>query len=87
MQGRAPALHRPFLLLHNETERQGVVNLGGVKIVGTDSTTIQQAVFESLNGEKKYRQMELVEVPFGDGHTSEKILKIVRKYLSQQQKR
>ncbi|MEE6757190.1 hypothetical protein RAO16_06005, partial [Limosilactobacillus reuteri] len=37
-----------------------------------------------LNDEKKYRQMELAEVPFGDGHASEKILKIVEKYLSQQ---
>nr|WP_240844109.1 hypothetical protein [Limosilactobacillus reuteri] len=37
-----------------------------------------------LNDEKKYRQMELAEVPFGDGYASEKILKIVEKYLSQQ---
>ena len=43
-----------------------------------------EAVFELLNDEKKYRQMEQAEVPFGDGHASEKILKIVEKYLSQQ---
>lgn len=84
LQEEAPALHRPLLLLRDETERQEAVSLGGVKIVGTDPTTIQQAVFELLNDEKKYRQMELAEVPFGDGHASEKILKIVEKYLSQQ---
>lgn len=81
LQEEAPALHRPLLLLRDETERQEAVSLGGVKIVGTDPTTIQQAVFELLNDEKKYRQMELAEVPFGDGHASEKILKIVEKYL------
>lgn len=84
LQEEAPALHRPLLLLRDETERQEAVSLGGVKIVDTDPTTIQQAVFELLNDEKKYRQMELAEVPFGDGHASEKILKIVEKYLSQQ---
>lgn len=87
LQEEAPALHRPLLLLRDETERQEAVSLGGVKIVGTDPTTIQQAVFELLNDEKKYRQMELAEVPFGDGHASEKILKIVEKYLSQQSSR
>ena len=84
LQEEAPALHRPLLLLRDETERQEAVSLGGVKIVGTDPTTIQQAVFELLNDEKKYRQMELAEAPFGDGHASEKILKIIEKYLSQQ---
>ncbi len=84
LQEEAPALHRPLLLFRDETERQEAVSLGGVKIVGTDPTTIQQAVFELLNDEKKYRQMELAEVLFGDGHASEKILKIVEKYLSQQ---
>ena len=84
LQEEAPALHRPLLLLRDETERQEAVSLGGVKIVGTDPTTIQQAVFELLNDEKKYRQMELAEAPFGDGHASEKILKIVENYLSQQ---
>ena len=87
LQEEAPALHRPLLLLRDETERQEAVSLGGVKIVGTDPTTIQQAVFELLNDEKKYRQMEQAEVPFGDGHASEKILKIVKKYLSQSSRR
>ena len=87
LQEEAPALHRPLLLLRDETERQEAVSLGGVKIVGTDPTTIQQAVFELLNDEKKYRQLEQAEVPFGDGHASEKILKIVEKYLSQSSRR
>lgn len=87
LQEEAPALHRPLLLLRDETERQEAVSLGGVKIIGTDPTTIQQAVFELLNDEKKYRQMEQAEVPFGDGHASEKILKIVEKYLSQSSRR
>lgn len=83
IQEEAPALHKPVLLLRDKTERQEAVDVGSVKIVGTDPTTIQQTVFELLNDEKAYRQMEEAENPFGDGHASEKILTIIEKYLKQ----
>lgn len=83
LQEEAPALHKPVLLLRQETERPEAVDEECVKIVGTDPTTIQQAVFDLLNDEKKYRQMEQAEIPFGDGHASEKILKIIEKYLQE----
>lgn len=78
LQEEAPALHRPLLLLRDETERQEAVSLGGVKIVGTDPTTIQQAVFELLNDEKKYRQMELAEVPLEMGTQAKRFLKLLK---------
>lgn len=81
LQEEAPALHKPLLLLRNETERQEAVHLGGVKVVGTDPTAIQQAVFELLHNDKKYHQMEQAEMPFGDGHASERILQIIKQYL------
>lgn len=83
IQEEAPALHKPVLVLRDKTERQEAVDVGSVKLVGTNPTTIQQMVFELLNDEKAYRQMEDAENPFGDGHASEKILTIIAKYLKQ----
>lgn len=83
IQEEAPALHKPVLVLRDKTERQEAVDVGSVKIVGTNPTIIQQTVFELLNNDKAYRQMEQAANPFGDGHASEKILQIIEKYLRQ----
>lgn len=82
IQEEAPALHKPVLLLRDSTERQEAVDLGSVRLVGDDPTTIQQAIFELLNNEKVYRQMVSATNPFGDGHASERILTIIEKYLA-----
>lgn len=83
IQEEAPALHKPVLLLREKTERQEAVDVGAVKVVGTDPTSIQQAVFELLNNHRAYKQMAGAENPFGDGHASERILTIIKKYLEQ----
>lgn len=82
IQEEAPALHKPVLLLRDSTERQEAVDLGSVRLVGDDPTTIQQAIFELLNNEKVYRQMVGAANPFGNGHASERILTIIEKYLA-----
>ena len=82
IQEEAPAIHKPVLLLREKTERQEAVDVGFVKIVGTDPTSIQQAVFSLLNDHRIYRKMDQAENPFGDGHASERILNIIEKYLS-----
>ncbi len=82
IQEEAPALHKPVLLLREKTERQEAVEEGSVKIVGTNPTSIQQAVFELLHQPKIYRKMAEAPNPFGDGHASEKILQIIQDYLT-----
>lgn len=82
IQEEAPALHKPVLLLREKTERQEAVDVGAVKIVGTDPTSIQQAVFELFNSHRAYKRMAEADNPFGDGHASERILKIVADYLA-----
>lgn len=84
IQEEAPALHKPVLLLRKKTERQEGVDVGAVKVVGTDPTSIQQAVFDLLNNHRTYKQMVEAPNPFGDGHASERILKIIKKYLAAQ---
>ncbi|MEY8441587.1 UDP-N-acetylglucosamine 2-epimerase (non-hydrolyzing) [Lactobacillaceae bacterium 24-114] len=82
IQEEAPAIHKPVLLLREKTERQEAVDVGAVKIVGMDPTSIQQSVFSLLNNHRLYRKMDQAENPFGDGHASERILEIVKDYLS-----
>lgn len=81
IQEEAPALHKPVLLLRDKTERQEAVDVGVVQVVGTDPTSIQQAVFELLHDQRAYRRMAEAQNPFGDGHASEYILAITKKYL------
>ena len=82
IQEEAPAIHKPVLLLREKTERQEAVDVGVVKVVGTDPTSIQQAVFTLLNDHKAYKKMDQSENPFGDGHASERILDIIENYLN-----
>lgn len=81
IQEEAPALHKPVLLLRKKTERQEAVDVGAVKVVGTDPTSIQQAVFDLLNNRRDYKKMVEATNPFGDGHASARILAIIQKYL------
>ncbi|MGN1279834.1 MAG: UDP-N-acetylglucosamine 2-epimerase, partial [Limosilactobacillus sp.] len=81
IQEEAPALHKPVLLLREKTERQEAVDVGAVRIVGTDPTSIQQAVFELLNNNHAYQKMVTAPNPFGDGHASNYILEIMADYL------
>ncbi|HJA27535.1 MAG TPA: UDP-N-acetylglucosamine 2-epimerase (non-hydrolyzing) [Candidatus Limosilactobacillus intestinigallinarum] len=81
IQEEAPALHKPVLLLREKTERQEAVDVGAVQIVGTDPTSIQQAVFELLNNNRAYQKMATAPNPFGDGHASAHILRIIEDYL------
>lgn len=70
-----------FCFCEKKTERQEAVDVGAVKVVGTDPTSIQQAVFTLLNDHKAYKKMDQAENPFGDGHASERILDIIEDYL------
>lgn len=82
IQEEAPALHKPVLLLRDKTERQEAVDVGAVKIVGTDPTSIQQVVFELLNNHRVYKRMAEAANPFGDGEASKRILAIISQYLA-----
>lgn len=83
IQEEAPALQKPVLLLREKTERQEAVAVGAVRVVGTDPTSIQQAVFDLLNNRRDYKKMAEAANPFGDGHASKRILAIIQKYLAE----
>ena len=75
----ASVFHKPVLLLRKNTERQEAIQAGTAKVVGTDPTSIQQAVFSLLNDKKYYNQMTSGGQIFGDGHAAEKIVDIIKR--------
>ena len=75
IQEEAPALGKPVLVMRDTTERPEGLEAGTVKLVGTDSDRITQAVSELLEDPASYRKMAEAVNPYGDGHACERILK------------
>lgn len=81
IQEEAPALGKPVLVMRNTTERPEGIAAGTLKLVGTDEENIYQATKNLLTDKKEYQKMSKAVNPYGDGHASERITKVVLKYL------
>lgn len=77
VQEEAPALGKPVLVMRETTERPEGVAAGTAKLVGTDADTIVRNVETLLDDHAAYSAMARAHNPFGDGHASELIAKIV----------
>jgi UDP-N-acetylglucosamine 2-epimerase (non-hydrolysing) len=81
VQEEAPTLHKPLLVMRDVTERNESLELGSLKLVGTNSKKIVGNVSKLLNNKKFYNNMILKKNPYGDGFASEKISKFLLQYL------
>ena len=77
VQEEAPALGKPVLVLREETERPEAIEYGGVKLVGVNKDKIVNTVQELLDNKEIYNKMSKAINPYGDGHASEYIEKII----------
>jgi len=82
VQEEAPSLGKPVLVLRETTERNEAVEAGTVKIVGKKKNDILNEVNTLLDDQQAYDLMALQANPYGDGHTSERIISILREYLN-----
>jgi len=82
IQEEAPSLGKPVLVLRNETERTEGIEAGTVKLVGTDKNKIISEALKLLNDKDYYNKMQQKVNPYGDGTTSEQILKILTTQIS-----
>ncbi len=82
LQEEAPSLGKPVLVLRETTERPEAIAAGTAKLIGTQSGDIAKAAVELLTNDRAYRAMATAVNPFGDGRASERILHIVKTYLS-----
>lgn len=77
VQEEAPSLGKPVLVMRNTTERPEAVEIGTVKLVGTDTDAIITNTKELLENIDKYNKMSALHNPYGDGEACEKIVSFI----------
>ena len=82
IQEEAPSLGKPVLVLRQVTERPEAVEAGTVRVVGTDPRRIREELCTLLDSSTEYEMMSQAKNPFGDGRAAERIVKIIREYMS-----
>lgn len=73
IQEEAPSLGKPVLVMRDVTERPEAVEMGAVKLVGTNREHIVSELFLLLDNSQEYLRMSNVENPYGDGRASKRI--------------
>ncbi|MFZ0218928.1 MAG: UDP-N-acetylglucosamine 2-epimerase (non-hydrolyzing) [Candidatus Aquirickettsiella sp.] len=82
LQEEAPALHKPVLVLREETERPEGLACGAALLVGTDINTIVSQAEKLLYDKNHYRKMSEAGSPYGDGKAAMRITKIITAFLT-----
>ncbi|MEM9161839.1 MAG: UDP-N-acetylglucosamine 2-epimerase (non-hydrolyzing) [Cyanobacteria bacterium P01_F01_bin.4] len=82
LQEEAPGLGKPVLVLRETTERPEAMQAGTAKLVGTHPTEVTAAAAELLANPTAYEAMAKAVNPYGDGKSSERIVKIVANYFA-----
>ncbi|MEG3086693.1 non-hydrolyzing UDP-N-acetylglucosamine 2-epimerase [Sphingomonas sp. PB4P5] len=77
VQEEAPALGKPVLVLRETTERPEGVEAGTAKLIGTDADRIVSEISTLLDDKAAYSAMARAHNPFGDGHASTRIAKVI----------
>lgn len=78
IQEEAPSLGKPVLIMRENTERLEGVKAGNAKIVGTDIEKIVTEAEKLISDKDEYKKMSETNNPYGDGKSSEKILKALQ---------
>jgi len=87
IQEEAPSFGVPVLVLRNTTERPEGVEVGTLRLVGTDEDCIYQATNELLIDSYAYEKMSKPVNPFGDGKASIRIAESILYYFGYQKER
>lgn len=81
VQEEAPSLGKPVLVLRDTTERPEGVEVGTLKLVGTESEKVKEEMEELLDNDAEYQRMAQAKNPYGDGKASERILDAIAYYF------
>lgn len=78
VQEEAPGLGKPVLVMRETTERPEGVAAGTARLIGADEDRIVREVFALLDDAGAYDAMARAHNPFGDGHSSARIVEILK---------
>ena len=77
VQEEAPTFGKPVLVMRETTERPEGVEAGTARLVGANYDRIVKETFRLLDDEEAYSAMSRSHNPFGDGHASERIVRVL----------
>ncbi|MEQ9878161.1 UDP-N-acetylglucosamine 2-epimerase (non-hydrolyzing) [Pectobacterium aroidearum] len=80
IQEEAPSLGKPVLVMRDTTERPEAVEAGTVKLVGTEVTSIVDAVSMLLTDDEAYQAMSRAHNPYGDGQACQRIVDALKNH-------
>lgn len=78
VQEEAPSLGKPVLVMRETTERPEAVEVGTVKLVGTDYNAIVDKASLLLDDSVAYKEIVRVENPYGDGRAAGRIIDFLK---------
>lgn len=87
VQEEAPSLGKPVLVMRDTTERPEAVEMGTVKLVGTNTQAIIDNITTLLNDKNAYETMANAVNPYGDGNAASRILIACAHFLDENEKR
>ncbi len=73
LQEEGPALGTPVAVVRDVTERPEGVDVGAVRLLGSDPDRVGEQLLELLGDEGALRAMRAAPNPFGDGHAGERV--------------
>ena len=79
IQEEAPSLGKPVLVLRDVTERQEAIDAGTVRLIGTNSDDIINAVLGLISNKQNYQEMSSLKNPYGDGNAARRIAEYLNK--------
>lgn len=82
IQEEAPSFGCPTLVMRYETERTEGVNAGVSLLVGADYERILEESEAILSQPKEKTRFDVKKNPYGDGHASEKIEKLITNFFN-----
>jgi UDP-N-acetylglucosamine 2-epimerase (non-hydrolysing) len=82
IQEEAPSLRKPVLVLRETTERPEGLQAGVAKLVGTEPERIVQETRYLLGDGGAYEAMASGVNPYGDGHASERIARLLMEAIA-----
>ena len=73
---------KPVLVVRDKTERLEAVEENVVRLIGTRYKRIVEETQRLLDDRGVYRTMARGVSPYGDGHASEKIVRVLREHFT-----